>query len=215
MHDLVAAVPVREVERHDVDSGECVRAARRAPLHSCGSRRRRATCSRRARPCRRPPPRPGAAISPTTGTPACSSAPTSAAGSPRRTSLPGLSSTAPSRPDEDRVVDVDRVGVPRIVARDDDRRPGVLEDAAENLVLQRRGGVIRRGTPAELAPVLDVLGERRPDEDTLERPGHRRSAEAGHEVTLHRVTRTPHRERGSPPMPGRGARRAWAEKEAT
>jgi hypothetical protein len=73
--------------------------------------------------------------------------------------------------------------------------------------------MIRSRAPAVRAPVLDVLGERRPHEDALERPGHRRRAVAGHAETLHRLRGTHIGCAGGPRCGRRDAERASLEKE--
>ena len=145
---------MREVEGDDVDARKRVAPEPGLRPRSSGSRCRRGACARRARRCRRPRRRAGSASSAATGTSAAASDDAIAAGSLRRPSLPGRRSTAPSRADEHRVVDVDRVRIARVVARDDDLGAGRLEDPAQKLVLGGRGRVIRRRAPAVLAPAL-------------------------------------------------------------
>ena len=82
--------------------------------------------------------------------------------------------------DQDRVVDVHRVGVPRVVLGDHDLRAGILEDAAEQLVLASRSGMVGRRAPAVLLPACAVRGERRANEDSFELPCHRRATEGVH-----------------------------------
>ena len=91
--------------------------------------------------------------------------------------------------DEHGVVHVHRVRVARVVARHDDLGTRRLEQPAEELVLCRGRRVVGRGPPAVRAPVLGVLGERRPHEHALEPSGHGLRAEASHRGTLHRVRR--------------------------
>ena len=122
----------------------------------------------------------GSSTRPTTGTPARSSTGRVASGSRRRPSFPGWSSTAPVPPHECRVVRVDRVRVAGIVLGDDDLGPGILEEAAERLVLGLRLGDLRRRTPAVRLPRGGVLRKGPPHEHAPELAPHRCAAVAVH-----------------------------------
>ena len=61
-------------------------------------------------------------------------------GSPRRASLPGRSERGAVVADEHRVVDVDRVGIARVVLGDDHLGAGGGEQCTERLVLGVGGG---------------------------------------------------------------------------
>ena len=75
--------------------------------------------------------------------------------------------------DQDRVVDIDRVGIARIRRlgeHDLGTRAG--EQLAQGIVLARDVSGVGRGAPAVLAPEAEVLSTRRPDQHAAQRRRH-------------------------------------------
>ena len=101
--------------------------------------------------------------------------------------LPGPEKHGAVRTDQDGVVDVHRVRVAGVVPGDDDIGARILEQRTEGLVLRRRRGEVGLRPPAACTPPLDILGQERTHENTLERSGHGCGAETGHVETLHRT----------------------------
>ena len=145
VHDLAAAVPVREGRRRS-RRRRGRRSRARPPLpDSCGSRSRRGAFARRATACPRPPRARARSARPRSGCPSLRER------APVRQARRGVPLSRPKehgalRADEHRVVDVDRVWIARIVVRDDDVGARGLEElaaAARARLRRRRGPALR------------------------------------------------------------------------
>src|SRR5262249_9185475 len=84
---------------------------------------------------------------------------------------------------ERRVVRVDRIGVPRVVARDDHLRTRLLEEKTERLVLLAGANGVGCSMPAVLAPGRGVLRQRRTHQHTPELTDHRGASIERHGTT--------------------------------
>src|SRR6266536_5454719 len=175
MHNLALAVPVRQVEGDDVETGQLrqrVRAGLVRPVaepHEQRSlvepdqiaalgegRRVKPSGDRNSRPRELDAERLGLGAAPW---------------------LPGPEQHGALVRDQHRVEDVDRVRV-ALHGRlgEDDLGPGAGEQLAESLVLARDCHRVRLAPPAALAPEPELLGPWRPKEHPTKRCGHVRTA---------------------------------------
>ncbi len=109
--------------------------------------------------------------------------------------------------DENRVVHVDGIGIPGLVARDHDFRTRLLEQCAEAFVLRGCRRVVGCGSPSVLAPARGVLRKRRANEHAPERPRHRCASVLRHAADATRCSRASGR-RGERPAARRCRARA-------
>ena len=152
----------------DVDARERARERGDAPPRSSGSRSRRGACARRARRCRRPR---RDRLDELGGD-------RHVGGGERRRDRRRLASASLlPRPQEHGALarrrapgrrHRSRPGLPGSCCETTTSAPAASSSPQSELVLGSGGGVVGSGAPAVLAPVLGVLGERRPNEHALE-----------------------------------------------
>ena len=153
-------------------SGSSATGSPRCRRRSSGSRARRGACSRRARTCRRrrrsrAPQRARdrhARRARATGA--------SASASPMRPALPMRSRIAPCRPDQHRVVGVDRIGIAlrRAPRASTTSAPALGQQRAEARRARARSRRVGLRAPAVLAPGRELVGARRAEQHAPSAP---------------------------------------------